>query len=177
MRENKDWSYFEFQVGRYVKGAFDGADFEPYKPQKDRLTWYVFNEEQGRIVPINIFEYNWIFLKSLIEIKEAYPDDFEMFANEVRSALSHEYWSRSEYETIVTSWPPYVDSGEVARLNSVKKEFKSKYGNFIRTDVRLETAFKIDVYTQIMLNWDRFIEYVWNNKELISRKAFGLKDR
>jgi hypothetical protein len=26
-----------------------------------------------------------------------------------------------------------------------------------------------------MMNWDRFIEYVWNNKHLITPKKLGLK--
>jgi hypothetical protein len=26
-----------------------------------------------------------------------------------------------------------------------------------------------------MMNWDRFIDYVWNNKHLITEKKLGLK--
>ena len=33
----------------------------------------------------------------------------------------------------------------------------------------------MDVYTQVMMNWDRFIEYVWANKRLITKKKLGIE--
>ena len=47
------------------------------------------------------------------------------------------FWGRSEYEVVIYPW---CGGGE--------KESK-----------------KIDVYTQIMMNWDKFVEYVWGFKK------------
>ena len=180
MRKQTDWSYFEYDVGRYLPYEWDSEEnkknFKHYKPETKKLVWYVFNEENGDIVPINLFEYNWVFLKEgLLKAKKLYKDDFMKFANHVRNWLQHEYWSRSEYETIITSWPPYVDNNEIDRLNKERDESISNYGRFYREHVNLSTGFKIDIYTQVMLNWDRFIEYVWNNKHLITAKKLGIE--
>ena len=185
MRDSKDWSYFDYHVGRYLPFGWEWNDivkddFKPYKPNsvnttKGKLSWYVFNEDGNEIVPIDIFEYNWVFLTDLLNIKKKYGDDFIKFADATRSALQHEYWSRSEYETIITSWPPYIEAKELDRLNEERNHDIEEYGRFYRSDVRLTCGYKIDIYSQIMLNWDAFINYVWNNKKLITKKKLGLE--
>ena len=46
MRDKKDWSYFQFKVGRYEPFSFDSDEekknFIPYKPQTKKLEWFVF---------------------------------------------------------------------------------------------------------------------------------------
>ena len=111
----------------------------------------------------------------MLVAKKKYKDNFEEFADHIRSWLQHEYWSRSEYETIITSWPPYIEDKELERINQEKIERIEKYGNFYRESVDLTVGYKIDIFTQIMMNWDRFIEYIWNNKHLITEKKLGLK--
>lgn len=44
------------------------------------------------------------------------------------------FWSKCEWEIILSDFPP-------------SKKFQEK---------------KVDVYEQVMLNWDIFINYVWN---------------
>lgn len=186
MREFKDWSYFTFEVGRYLPWGWEwdcpekDKDFKPYKPNSvntttKKLTWYVFNEENGKIIPVDIFQYNWVFLVDLLNIKKKYKDDFVKFADATRSALQHQYWSRSEYETIITSWPPYVDEEELDRLNKERDDRLAKGWQFYRESVGLECAYKIDIYDQIMLNWDVFIKYLWDNKHLITAKKLGIE--
>ena len=48
------------------------------------------------------------------------------------------YWAKCEWEVIVSDWPT---SGKVEA--------------------------KIDVYNQVMLNWDKFADYTWKNRKLI----------
>lgn len=172
-----DWSDIKFKKGRYLPSwGDDEKAFKPYKEDKSKLVWNIFNKENGQIVCINLFEYNWVFLRDgLLEAKKKYKDNFEAFADHIRRWLSHEYWSRSEYETVITSWPPDVKSEEIDRLVKERAERLEKYGNFYRESVNLEVGYKIDIYTQVMMNWDRFIEYVWNNKHLITPKKLGLK--
>jgi hypothetical protein len=88
--------------------------------------------------------------------------------------LQYYYWSKSEYETIITSWPPYVEDEELNRLNSEKEKRIQETGKFYRAAVNLNVGYKIDIYTQVMMNWDRFIDYIWNNKHLITKKKLGI---
>ena len=42
--------------------------------------------------------------------------------------------------------------------------------NFYRNIIKLEVAEKVDIYDQVLLNWDIFIEYLWNHRDLIRAK-------
>jgi len=181
-----DWSYFEFEVGRYLPPGWEYGStlrekgFKPYKPIQDgkRLVWFVFAEDgtSRGIVPVNLFEYNWVFLHSLVRIKRKYGKDFVKFADSVRSALMSEYWSRCEYETVITTWPSYVTKDDVARMAKEIEERERKWGSTSGlVGVDLYSGVKIDVYTQVMLNWDSFIKYLWDNRRLITPKKLGLE--
>lgn len=174
----QSWTDIEFYTGRYFPSSFaseeDKQNFKPYKEDKSRLKWNVFNESSGEIKVINIFEYSYTFLKDLLEAKRKYKDNFEQFADRVRSSLQYCFWSKSEYETVITTWPPYVESEELNRLNKEKHEREIRNRPFYRDAVNLTTRYKIDIYTQIMMNWDRFIDYIWNNKHLLTKKKLGL---
>lgn len=91
----------------------------------------------------------------------------KVFKERVRKDLSYYFWSKSEWEVIVTSWPPYVDSEEIDRLVKEREEHISKWGKFYQTHCNVTLGEKVDVYTQVMLNWDQFISYLWNNRKLI----------
>jgi len=154
---NKEsFEHYAYKVGR-----------ENYKEDKSKLGWNVIAEDNGKIYPKNIFEYNCIFLEELLYAKKHYADDKEKFSEHIRDCLQHEFWSRAEYEVIITTWPPYITKEELERLN--KEEVK------YRTMIDLEHGYKLDVYTQVMMNWHRFINYVWDNKNLITKKKLGLE--
>lgn len=91
----------------------------------------------------NLFYYNWLFNRDLYKIKKKYGASrgkncqYDKFCEAVERNLKYYFWSRSEYEIIISGW--IKDVGD----------------------------HKVDVYSQIMLNWDRFIEYLWNNRRLI----------
>lgn len=141
---------------------------------KKELCWNIFVNDfnQKRIVVENIFNYNWIVTNDIISIYKDYKKngmDFDTFSEKVKRAIMHEYWSRSEYETVVTSWPPHILNDELDRIIKVRDESIRDYGHFYCESVRLDVGVKIDVYTQIMLNWEHFINYLWDNKELIKK--------
>lgn len=179
--DKSEFSYYTYEVGRYEPYDFVSKEekkaFKPYKPETGKLVWNIFIENFNgkRIEVCNLFEYCWPFLEDLIKIKKKYGKDFKKFAEEVRRALMHEYWARSQHETIITSWPPYIDGEELDRLIKEREERISKGMVFYREHVNTEVAYKIDVYTQIMMNWDRFIEYLFNNQRLITKKKLGLE--
>jgi len=165
--KNTDFCYYTYEVGRYTE--------KNYKPETKKLVWnvidYDFNSQKIEIA--NLFECNYTFLKEgLLYAKKHYANDFIKFAEHVREWLQHEYWSRSEYEIIVSGWPGVgISEKDLEEMNAEMKNKKHFINHIYFFD---DTAEKIDIYTQIMLNWDRFIEYVWNNKRLITKKKLGL---
>lgn len=103
------------------------------------MEWYVYIENINRkcIEKYNIFEH-YSFLE---DIKKAYKEadgNFQLFENKVKSSLTYYFWSKCEWEIILSDWPPSPE----------KFGFKKE---------------KVDVYSQVMLNWNIFINYVWDN--------------
>lgn len=179
MEKNKeDFNYYTYKVGIYYPSDWaseeEKKNFKPYVPETKKLVWNIFVEENNKILVRNLFEYCWPFLQDLLQIKKKYGGDFTKFADNVRRRLQHEYWSRCQHEVIITSWPPYIDEKELTKLNKSKEESISKGFNFYRESLDLTCEYKMDVYTQIMLNWDRFIEYLFKNQKLITKKKLGL---
>lgn len=102
------------------------------------LTWnvYVGNFNARKIERHNVFDH-WKFREDCIENRKKNGKDREAFAERLKRDLMYYYWSKCEWEVIVSHWP----SGE---------NFRDE---------------KIDVYDQVRLNWDHFADYVWNHKE------------
>ena len=108
------------------------------------LTWNVYVSEfnDRRMKVFNIFNH-YSFYEDCLKNKKKNGKDREKFCEELRRDLMYYYWSKCEWEIILQHWPP-------------------------RDDFHNE---KIDVYDQVMLNWDIFTDYVWNNlKELKPKK-------
>lgn len=160
MEDTRNISYYTFQIGRKDKG---------YIPNTKKLIWNVFEEDWNskQIVVYNVFDHN-AFFKDLITYKRKYKE-FDEFAEKVRFSLQYYFWSKSEWEIILTSWPPYVENEEIDRLVKERETRLKEYKHFYREDVRLTIGEKVDVYDQVMLNWDNFIQYVWNNRKLIKK--------
>ena len=98
------------------------------------LEWnvYVENFNSKTIECYNIFNH-YRFNNEVKENYDKYSNDFEMFAETMKQSLMYYFWSKCEWEIILSCWPP-------------SKKFNEK---------------KVDVYNQVMLNWDKFILYVW----------------
>lgn len=110
------------------------------------MQWNVYvGDFNGRNIKVyNIFNHSG-FAEDVKKIYKKYKDDFEVFSEAIRRSLSYYFWSKCEWEVIVSHWPP-------------------------REDFRDE---KIDVYSQVMLNWDVFIKYVW---EMTHARKISNKD-
>ena len=152
------------------------------------LIWnvYVGDFNTGKIKLYNIFNH-YSFYNDCVKAKKKFKDDKEGFAEEVRRDLHYYFWSKCEWEIILDHWP----SGELydMRRTLTAQDMYSglKYPEdklLAAPDKRFEIRVfpehnrfgceKIDVYSQVMLNWDVFIEYLWNNrKELKARKKDG----
>ena len=104
------------------------------------LEWnvYIENFNKKEITTYNIFTH-YSFYKDLIKIKEKYGKKKSKFVEEVKKSLMYYFWSKCEWEIILSDWPP-------------SEKFKDK---------------KISVFDQVNLNLDKFIEYTWKNKDKI----------
>ena len=100
-------------------------------------------------------------MNGVIKANKKYKDDFN-FLKEVHSFLMYAFWSNAEYEVVITSWPPYLDKEEFEKIS--KENFKH------RTMVGLSIGEKVDIYTQVMINWEAFKLYLLTNRELIPKK-------
>lgn len=149
------------------------------------LCWNVYygNFNKREIQTFNIFDHA-AFYESCVKAKKKFKEDREGFAEEVRRSLQYYFWSKAEWEIILDHWP----SGELyeLRLGSTIGEIRSMfdYGDKYEwmspgREVIIKVfpkdypkqSMKIDVYEQVMNNWDVFIEYMWNNrKELKARR-------
>lgn len=132
----------------------------------ERLERNVFIERNDKIEIHNIFDHVR-FMNDLVQIKKY--TTFEKFEKEVDLSLMYYYWSKCEWEVVVTSFPPYIDNEELEKLIREHDECIKNYGRFIRTYTNLETAEKVDVYRQVKMNWKPFINYLWNNRKLIKK--------
>lgn len=135
-----------------------------------KLVWNVFieNINAGKIEIYNIFDH-YRFMNDLVDIKKNCKE-FTAFEKQVDKSLMYFYWTKNEWEIVVTSCPPYITEKEFLRLNLERNERIYKYGQHFRQWVDLETYEQIDIYKQIRINWDQFISYLWNNRNLIKRK-------
>ena len=98
------------------------------------LEWNVFVENINRrqIEIYNIFNHS-SFKKDCDEAWREYKNSFQKFAENVKRSLMYYFWSKCEWEIILSDFPQ-------------SDRFKKK---------------KVDAYEQVMLNWDKFINYLW----------------
>ena len=155
------------------------------------LCWnvYIGDFNKREIVVYNIFD-NWSFYDACLKAKRKFKDDKEGFAKEVKSWLSYLFCAKCEWEIILDHWP----NGEWSELRQkmTVQQMVDMYkaagknvetwrisNNVLDKDVNL-LCFpdwyryhdkKIDVYDQVINNWDIFIDYLWDHrKELKVRK-------
>lgn len=105
------------------------------------MKWNVYYHDINRhkMTTCNIFNH-YGFRRAVKEAIKKYRKKDE-FIDKLRKELMYFFWSKSEYEIIIAPWV----GGD-----------------------REKEAEKIDIYEQVMMNYDIFSEYVWKNrKELL----------
>lgn len=107
--------------------------------KKTGLKWFVFVEDinSKRIKVYNIFEHK-DFMEDCDDAWEDYINDehrdFSKFKKDIESNLMYYFWSKCEWEIVLSDFPP-------------SDSFQKK---------------KIDVYQQVKINWDKFIDYLFS---------------
>lgn len=116
------------------------------------LEWnvYIGNFNSREIEIWNVFQHGRFvedfgkFARKLQYNKELTDEQKkEQFAEELRKDLMYYYWSKCEWEILLQHWPPHERFRET----------------------------KVDVYDQVRLNWDRFLEYTWENRRQLWTKS------
>ena len=107
-----------------------------------KLEWnvYVNNFNSKRIETYNIFKHGG-FLDDCKKAARKYSKDEAAFLEEVRKYLMYNFWSKCEWEIVITDWPT---SGKVEK--------------------------KIDVFDQVMLNWPIFCAYILDHAVDLRRR-------
>lgn len=132
-----------------------------------KLEYYVYYHNfNGRsIEKFNIFDHGR-FLEDVKKDLKKYADK-EGFSERLRGHLFYYYGSKCEWEVVITSWVPHITISELNRLNEEREKTLKKYNREpYRLYVNPDVGEKQDVYEQVMLNWNLFVDYVWSQKKV-----------
>ena len=99
---------------------------------------YNYNINTKRIEIFNIFEHG--AFKKYIKIASQKCKTKDDFLDQLRRELFYYFCSKSEYEVIISPWV----GGD-----------------------REKDSIKVDIYSQVMNNWEVFSNYVWDNKNTL----------
>lgn len=100
------------------------------------VIWYDINGR--KLTTYNIFKHSKFLEYIKKDAKEDYGKDlpdYEKFKERVRRELQYYFWGKCEYELVISTWPP-------------NENVPGK---------------KIDVYAQVMMNFDIFYNYLYTN--------------
>lgn len=139
------------------------------------LEWNVYVEDinAGKIKSYNIFKHGSFYADLYRKIKDykkavkqavkpaEHTRALEDLKTCVRPILMYYFWSKCEWEVVISSWPVFITPEELNHINKELEEHKSKWGSTpYKLNVSPDVSEKVDVYSQIMLNYNAFIEYI-----------------
>ena len=127
-----------------------------------KLVWNVYeiscSTQELRV--FNVFEHDSFYcnIRKLLKVDMSKED----FTEQLRREVQYYYWSKTEWECIITS-QPHIDRKELQRIIS-ECYLQRKKADYPcrRAHINLSHSDKIDVYDQLCLNWDEFVDYVWS---------------
>lgn len=136
-----------------------------------KFTWEVmhYNINSDRIESYDVLSYREDSIKKL---KKKFNTK-EEFSEALRKEMMYQYWSRSEYELIISInsndrilLSPWCGCRDVEKVTiDVTDDIFFDWGKFfcihIQNKVHKNEA-KIDIYDQLMFRWTEFVDYCWN---------------
>ena len=132
-----------------------------------KLEYYVYyyNFNSHSIKKFNIFNHGRFLEDVKKDLREC--ETKKEFAEELHKDLIYYFWSKAEWEVVITPWTPHITISELNRLNEEREKTLKKYNREPHSlCVNPDVGEKIDVYEQVMLNWDLFVDYVWQHKKV-----------
>ena len=114
------------------------------------MEWFVYKENPNArtIEKWNVFRHS-AFEKEVCALLDEITMTKEKFAEKLESAARYCFWCRCEYEVVISEWPP------------VNRE---------RFPDRKEVAIKVDIFSQLQMNWEAFVNYCWEHKWMEERE-------
>lgn len=102
-----------------------------------KLVWNVYYHDinESKIRTFNVFDHSG-FTKSVADAAKKHKDKNE-FTEKLRRELFYYFGSKCGWEVLISPW--------VGGRNTKPR--------------------KVDVYGQVMLNWDVFVDYVWEHRK------------
>ena len=131
---------------------------------------YYHNFNVNRIEPYNLLGRSG-FSKYVAECKKRCKTVKE-FADKLRSELMYHFWSKCEWEVILTKengriiMKPWVGCrGEISLDVTDMDDFDwvGFYGKMAKKYIVRDNSIKIDVYDQVMFRFSAFIDYCWSH--------------
>ena len=104
--------------------------------------WYVYIIRDRCLQKFNVFQ-SYSFLEGLKSSFKKYKNDIEKLKQEIERCAKYSFWSKYEYEISIS--PLYYDNEK--------------------------DSSKVDVYSQLSLNWNVFVEYVLKHKAFFLRRT------
>lgn len=116
------------------------------------MIWNVFyfDVNKKKIIVRNLFEMSITFNGDFEKFKYTQQGNTtrEDFERQLKLILMYTFWCRRDYEIAMSdlcwTYPDATDGDKLREYDHYEK-----------------TATKVDVYSQVMANWDRFVDYVW----------------
>lgn len=105
------------------------------------MEWLVYYFDPNRQ---EIRTYNALSCHAVIKKMLKKSDTKMVFSEMLRREMMYRYWSKAEWEVIIGPW----------------------CGGSME-----ESARKVDIYDQLMLNWDKLVDYCWSFKRTQSAKS------
>ena len=96
---------------------------------------YYYSMNERKIKQFNIFNHS-NFKNEVIDLIGKIKDRDE-FSEEIKKVLFYYFGFKAEYEVVISPWCGGNDKDGI----------------------------KVDIYSQVMLNWDKFVDYVWNYRD------------
>lgn len=130
-----------------------------------KLKWIVLHNNFNRktIEHYNVFEHS-SFASDVCNLLKTI-DNKEEFAKQLERKALYYFWSKAEMELVVASWPTYITIDELERALKDKKHYEINYNKTPNVlNISPSVYKKIDIYEQLMLNWDCFVNYIWENR-------------
>lgn len=102
------------------------------------MEWYVFRDsrDEKSIVPYNILKPSSLFYDDIKKAWSKHKKDKAGFAEDVSHIAKYYFMTKYEWEIIICSLGDNP-----------------------------EHEMKVDVYTQLEINWDNFIDYIWEHRK------------
>ena len=137
-----------------------------------KLEWNVydndFNKKEIRVY--NIFNHGRFLEDVKKDLKKC--EIKEEFAEKLRRHLFYYFGCKCEYEVVITSWPPYIPMSELDRMCTEREKTLKQYNREpYRLYVNLDVGEKVDIYSQVRLNWEVFVDYIWSHKRKKNEKV------